>query len=564
MLLVGHVTKEGSLAGPRVLEHLVDCVLQFEGERERTYRMLRALKNRFGSTNEVGRVRDAREAWSRSRTPPRASSPRPARARLGGAVRDGGLAAAAGGGAGAGGAERAGAAAPGRQRRRPQPPGADPGRAGAPRRRRARPATCSSRWPAACASTSRAPTWRSRWRSASAAKGVELGGERRPLAAFGEVGLTGELRHVAHPDRRVAEARSSGSTSVVRPDERIRTVRDALRGGRRRSSQGRLAGGRSGSAERVANLTCREVKEAAGASYRSCWFALGLAFLGGRSRFCSCAALSRTSRGPATPSTPSWPTGSQAATPRPPGSPTTRGRPRPRCGPTAAASTAPGARRRPRGRAVRRPRPRHCRCAGGPRHRRVGLPTRDPPAQVGRRVASYAGRRGWSTRSSTRDRGSARRARAERAAILDRDGRPLVTETPVVRVGAVARRSADPRATARGLAEALDVDARPVLRAIRGGGKQQFVDAIALRAARLPPPAGAARRRPRRVDRRGHRHAGPDPRVRPGAARRRRAGHRGAAREARRARGARRRRSASGACRRASSGGLRRFPSGRW
>lgn len=54
MLIVGHVTKEGSLAGPRVLEHLVDCVLQFEGERERSYRMLRSLKNRFGSTNEVG------------------------------------------------------------------------------------------------------------------------------------------------------------------------------------------------------------------------------------------------------------------------------------------------------------------------------------------------------------------------------------------------------------------------------------------------------------------------------------------------------------------------------
>ena len=54
VLLVGHVTKEGSLAGPRVLEHLVDCVLQFEGERERTYRTVRAIKNRFGSTNEAG------------------------------------------------------------------------------------------------------------------------------------------------------------------------------------------------------------------------------------------------------------------------------------------------------------------------------------------------------------------------------------------------------------------------------------------------------------------------------------------------------------------------------
>src|SRR6202167_3688920 len=54
VLLVGHVTKDGTLAGPRVLEHLVDCVLQFEGERERAYRTLRAVKNRFGSTNEAG------------------------------------------------------------------------------------------------------------------------------------------------------------------------------------------------------------------------------------------------------------------------------------------------------------------------------------------------------------------------------------------------------------------------------------------------------------------------------------------------------------------------------
>lgn len=54
MILVGHVTKEGSLAGPRVLEHLVDCVLQFDGEKERTYRTLRAVKNRFGATSEVG------------------------------------------------------------------------------------------------------------------------------------------------------------------------------------------------------------------------------------------------------------------------------------------------------------------------------------------------------------------------------------------------------------------------------------------------------------------------------------------------------------------------------
>jgi len=53
-ILVGHVTKDGTVAGPRVLEHLVDCVLQFEGDRYHAHRVLRAVKNRFGSTNELG------------------------------------------------------------------------------------------------------------------------------------------------------------------------------------------------------------------------------------------------------------------------------------------------------------------------------------------------------------------------------------------------------------------------------------------------------------------------------------------------------------------------------
>lgn len=53
-ILVGHVTKDGAVAGPRVLEHLVDCVLQFEGDRYHAHRVLRAVKNRFGSTNELG------------------------------------------------------------------------------------------------------------------------------------------------------------------------------------------------------------------------------------------------------------------------------------------------------------------------------------------------------------------------------------------------------------------------------------------------------------------------------------------------------------------------------
>jgi DNA repair protein RadA/Sms len=54
LFLVGHVTKDGAVAGPRVLEHLVDCVLQFEGDRYHAHRVLRATKNRFGSTNELG------------------------------------------------------------------------------------------------------------------------------------------------------------------------------------------------------------------------------------------------------------------------------------------------------------------------------------------------------------------------------------------------------------------------------------------------------------------------------------------------------------------------------
>ncbi|MBL0095164.1 MAG: DNA repair protein RadA [Bacteroidetes bacterium] len=54
VLLIGHITKEGSIAGPKVLEHMVDTVLQFEGDRHHVYRILRAIKNRFGSTAELG------------------------------------------------------------------------------------------------------------------------------------------------------------------------------------------------------------------------------------------------------------------------------------------------------------------------------------------------------------------------------------------------------------------------------------------------------------------------------------------------------------------------------
>ena len=67
--LVGHVTKEGALAGPRVLEHLVDTVLYFEGEQHHAYRVLRAVKNRFGSTNEIGVFEMAEQGLAEVKNP---------------------------------------------------------------------------------------------------------------------------------------------------------------------------------------------------------------------------------------------------------------------------------------------------------------------------------------------------------------------------------------------------------------------------------------------------------------------------------------------------------------
>src|SRR5690606_29551847 len=54
VFLIGHITKEGSIAGPKILEHMVDTVLQFEGDQHYAYRLLRTTKNRFGSTAELG------------------------------------------------------------------------------------------------------------------------------------------------------------------------------------------------------------------------------------------------------------------------------------------------------------------------------------------------------------------------------------------------------------------------------------------------------------------------------------------------------------------------------
>jgi DNA repair protein RadA/Sms len=54
VILIGHINKEGTIAGPKVLEHIVDAVLQFEGDSHYMYRILRSIKNRFGSTSEMG------------------------------------------------------------------------------------------------------------------------------------------------------------------------------------------------------------------------------------------------------------------------------------------------------------------------------------------------------------------------------------------------------------------------------------------------------------------------------------------------------------------------------
>jgi len=67
--LVGHVTKDGALAGPKVLEHMVDCVLYFEGEASQMFRILRAVKNRFGSVNEIGVFEMAKEGLREVRNP---------------------------------------------------------------------------------------------------------------------------------------------------------------------------------------------------------------------------------------------------------------------------------------------------------------------------------------------------------------------------------------------------------------------------------------------------------------------------------------------------------------
>jgi DNA repair protein RadA/Sms len=229
VLLVGHVTKEGALAGPRVLEHLVDCVLQFEGERERTYRTVRAIKNRFGSTNEAGvfEMRDdglvevldasARFVEEATRSPGSvvlcamegsrpllvevqalvsASELVPPRRVVAGLDRNRvALVLAVLGRHGRIGLGSADVFVNVVGGVRADEPGVDLAIALA---------------------------------VASAAKRIALtGADGRPLACFGELGLTGELRTVAHGDRRLAEAGRFGLAPVLEPATHP-TLRSAL------------------------------------------------------------------------------------------------------------------------------------------------------------------------------------------------------------------------------------------------------------------------------------------------------------------------------------------------
>ena len=220
MILVGHVTKDGAVAGPRVLEHLVDCVLLFEGERERSFRTLRALKNRFGATSEVG-VFEMRSGGLVEVADPSARFVAEASAAPGSVV----LCAMEGTRPLL--VEVQALVAPteivpprrvatGIDRNRLAMMLAVLARHGGPSlaaRRRVR----QRRRRRAGRRAGRRPRRRARARL-GAPRGARSPTRRaRPLACFGEVGLTGELRFVAHPERRVAEAVKFGLGPVLAP-----------------------------------------------------------------------------------------------------------------------------------------------------------------------------------------------------------------------------------------------------------------------------------------------------------------------------------------------------------
>ena len=136
LLLVGHVTKDGQIAGPKAVEHLVDAVLYFEGERGHHFRVLRAVKNRFGATDEIGVFEMTGKGLAEVANPSALflGDRNSAVARHGGVRRAGRHAAAAVRNPGAGVADRLRHAAPRRGGLGYRAPGHDPGGAGCPRR----------------------------------------------------------------------------------------------------------------------------------------------------------------------------------------------------------------------------------------------------------------------------------------------------------------------------------------------------------------------------------------------------------------------------------------------
>jgi DNA repair protein RadA/Sms len=251
LILIGHVTKEGSLAGPRALEHLVDCVLHFEGERERTFRTLRALKNRFGATSEVG-VFEMRQGGLVEVADPSARFVGEARPAPGSVV----LCSMEG--------------------TRPllvevqalvAPTEIVPPRrtaTGVDRNRLALVLAVLTRHAGLSLGTADVfvnvaggvridepgADLAIALAISSAHSGQALETNGKPLACFGEIGLTGEIRYVAHADRRVAEARKFGLEKVLGPppaDEPIHglsavgSIKSALSGGTTRSNLKRVA-----------------------------------------------------------------------------------------------------------------------------------------------------------------------------------------------------------------------------------------------------------------------------------------------------------------------------------
>jgi DNA repair protein RadA/Sms len=219
VVLVGHVTKDGALAGPRVLEHLVDCVLQFEGERERPYRELRALKNRFGSTNEAGlfemrqgglvEVLDASARFVAEATRAPGSvvlaameGSRPLLVEVQALVADSEL-------------EQPRRVVSGLDRNRLALVLAILGRHGGMSLGPHPPYDVFVNVVGGVRVDEPGVDLAIALAVASAARGVALSGS--PCGCFGELGLTGELRWVGHPERRLAEAARHGLAGVLAP-----------------------------------------------------------------------------------------------------------------------------------------------------------------------------------------------------------------------------------------------------------------------------------------------------------------------------------------------------------